>query len=167
GVVKHYGNRISLSSIAKETEIGSHVTVREYLEILEELFLVKSVFQEKREYPAFRKMRKIYFIDPFLFHVFKSKTTGRKTEDSEIPHVVEGIVGQYLQRKFGEPRFYYANKEVDFIAGEQFIEVKWQKNVDSRDFPNIEAKNKLLLSREAFKIEKNIATIPVSTFMLV
>ena len=34
-LLKNYYSRFSLSSIAKETEIGSHVTVREYLEMID------------------------------------------------------------------------------------------------------------------------------------
>ncbi|MEM2618217.1 MAG: hypothetical protein QW356_01835 [Candidatus Hadarchaeales archaeon] len=37
-VVRRYGSKFSLNALAKEMEIGSHVTVRDYLEILEGLY---------------------------------------------------------------------------------------------------------------------------------
>ena len=40
GVLKNYGTRFSLNSIAKEMEIGSHVTIRGYLEVLEDIVLL-------------------------------------------------------------------------------------------------------------------------------
>lgn len=70
GIIKNYSSKFSLNSIAKEMEISSHVTVRDYLELLDELYVARSFFQLNRERPAFRSDRKAYFIDPFLFRVF-------------------------------------------------------------------------------------------------
>ena len=65
----------------EEMEIGSHVTIRRYLEVLENLFILRNVFpiDLKKGVEAFKRMRKVYFIDPFLFHILKMPLT--KTEN--------------------------------------------------------------------------------------
>ncbi|MEM0481076.1 MAG: hypothetical protein QXQ14_02760 [Candidatus Aenigmatarchaeota archaeon] len=56
-------------------EIGSHVTVRKYLELFENLFIIRNfyTFDLNKKTIVFRKMRKAYFIVPFIFHVFQRK----------------------------------------------------------------------------------------------
>ena len=75
--LKNYDTRFSLNSIAKEMEIWSHVTIRGYLEVLENLFILRNVFPIDLEkgVEAFNRMRKVYFIDSFLFHIFKMPLT--------------------------------------------------------------------------------------------
>ena len=43
GIVKDYSTRFSLNSLAKEMEISAHKVVRDYLELLENLMLIKQV----------------------------------------------------------------------------------------------------------------------------
>lgn len=170
GVLKNYGTRFSLNSIAKEMEVGSHVTIREYLEILENLFVLHSVFpiDMKKGREAFARMRKAYFTDPFLFHVFKRELTKTDTKEEEIPHLVEGIVSEHLKRKFEKVCYYYQKKEVDFYVNNVGIEIKWQKHVKKRDFSAVELKNKILLSKGDFEFFENERTIivPTSVFLL-
>ena len=42
----------------------------------------------------------MYFIDPFLFSVFKKVLTKRSVEEKEEPLIIEGIVAEDLVRKF-------------------------------------------------------------------
>ncbi|MEM5793016.1 MAG: DUF4143 domain-containing protein [Candidatus Aenigmatarchaeota archaeon] len=171
GVLKNYGNRFSLNSIAKETEIGSHVTVREYLEILEELFVVRNVFpvDVKKGTETFRRMRKVYFIDPFLFHIFKKRLIQKEVKEGEIPKIIEGIVAEDLVRRFGKVFYYSQKKEIDFYINNFGIELKWEKKLAKKDFPKVEFTNKLLLSRGDFEFfeNENILVVPVSVFLLV
>lgn len=170
GVLKNYGTRFSLNSIAKEMEIGSHVTIREYLEILENLFVLRNMFpiDLKKGTEAFARMRKTYFIDPFLFHVLKRELTKTEIKEEEIPHLIEGIVAEHLARKFGKVCYYYQKKEVDFYINGTGIEVKWQKRVKKSDFSAVELKNKILLSREDFEFFDNekMLIVPATIFLL-
>lgn len=169
-ILKNYTSRFSLNSVAKEMEIGSHVTVREYLEILEDLFVIKNIFPRKPQQKAelFRKMRKVYFIDPFLFAVFKKLLTKQSVAPSEVPNIIKGITAQYLAQKFNKV-FYFSNKkEVDFLLENAGIEVKWQKKVSAKDFYPISVKNKILLSQKDFTFlpDKNLLIAPTSLFLL-
>lgn len=170
GVLKNYGTRFSLNSIAKEMEIGSHVTIREYLEILENLFVLRNLFpiDMKKGTEAFARMRKTYFIDPFLFHVFKRELSRTQTKEEEVPHVVEGVVAEHLKRKFENVCYYYQKKEVDFFVNGTGIEVKWQKHAKKSDFSAVELKNKILLSKEDFEFFENekMLILPTCVFLL-
>ncbi|MFH1432955.1 MAG: ATP-binding protein [archaeon] len=170
GVLKNYGTRFSLNSIAKEMEVGSHVTIREYLEILENLFVLRSMFpiDLRKNTEDFARMRKAYFIDPFLFRVFKRELTKMDVRDEEIPRLVEGVVAEHLLRRFDKVCYYQQKKEVDFYINGTGIEVKWQNSVKKSDFYAAELKNKILLSKSSFEFfeDEKMLIAPVSVFLL-
>lgn len=172
GVLKNYGTRFSLNSVAKEMEVGSHVTIRDYLEVLENLFAIRSVFpiDLRKGTEAFGRMRKVYFIDPFLFHAFKKRLAGIETKEEEMPRLVEGIVAEHLVRKFGKVFYYSQKKEVDFYIknGDCGLEVKWQKSVGKSDFPAVEMKNRIMLSKGRFDFfeSERLLVLPVCIFLL-
>ena len=168
GILKNYGCKFSLNSIAKETEIGSHTTVREYMEILEDLYIIRNFhhYDIFRGTIVHRKMRKAYFVDPFLYHVVQRMIFG--IHRPEYPAIVEGIVAETLTRRFGKNRtgFYYGKKEIDVCFGDFGIEVKWQEKVDARDFPKIDMRNKIILSKRTFDFYGDgVLIIPVSMFL--
>jgi len=164
GLIRRYGDRVSLNSLAKELEIGSHVTVRDYLELFEELFIGRNYFQVRLHdmTPLFRRERKFYFLDPLILGTF-SRLFGVIVDESRA---VESVVGEHLKRVY--PTYYFhGSREVDFIAGNLGIEVKWRKSVSPSDFPRVGVKNKLLLSKTdlEFVESKNLAVIPVPLFL--
>ncbi|NPA75243.1 MAG: ATP-binding protein [Euryarchaeota archaeon] len=167
GVLKNYGTRFSLSSIAKETEIGSHTTVREYLEILEDLYIIRNVhsYDISRHTLIHRKMRKAYFVDPFIYHVVQRMVYGVNRAD--YPALVEGVVAEAVARRVGtNVGFHYGKKEIDVCFGEFGIEVKWQESVSVRDFPAVDVKNKVLLTKWGYpNIASDVLILPVSLFL--
>ena len=169
GVLKNYGTRFSLNSIAKEMEIGSHVTIRGYLEVLEDLFVLRNVFpiELKKGVESFKRMRKVYFIDPFLFHALKKQLTKTELKEEEMPELVEGIVAEHLIRRFGKIFYYYQKREIDFYLENTGIEVKWQTKVDRRDFPSVQLQNKILLCKDQFEFYENeMMILPTCVFLL-
>lgn len=165
GVVKNCGSKFSLNSIAKEMEIGSHVTVRDYLELLEELYVVRSFFQKKRGRSAYRSDRKAYFIDPFLFRVFYRRFSGTYEIPYERqPSLVEGVVGEHLKRSFEDVYFFSGKKEIDFIVNDAGIEVKYG-SASEKDFPKSDLKTRILLSKSDFKTAKEVMIVPVCIFL--
>ncbi|AEC51906.1 hypothetical protein PNA2_0990 [Pyrococcus sp. NA2] len=164
GLLRRYGDRITLNSIAKELEIGSHVTVRDYLELFEELFIGRNYFQIKLHdfTPLFRKERKFYFTDPLILQTFK-RTFGI---GPGIDRMIEGIVGEHLKRLY-QTYFFSGSKEVDFVTPHFGVEVKWRGKVKPSDFPRVGIKEKILLSRDKLEFieSKNLAIIPVPLFL--
>lgn len=164
GLLRRYGDRVSLNSLAKELEIGSHVTVRDYLELFEELFIGRNYFQVRLHdmTPLFRRERKFYFLDPLVLGAF-SRLFGVVVDDSRL---IEGVVGEHLKRLFST-YYFYGSKEIDFIAGNMGIEVKWRRSVSPSDFPRVGIRNKILLSKTdlGFIESRNLAIIPVPFFL--
>ena len=161
GLIESYSSKVNLSKIAQMQGIKSHITVREYIEMLDDLFTVKSIFPVANKKYVFRKDRKVYFNDPFLYNLFTKKLNIiDKNSESKI---VEGIVFNSLYRfinrekQLSEPKikvgFYSGKKEVDFVIDEFGFEVKWQNNVTYKDFPNINIKKKILLSKSTLKLD--------------
>ncbi|WP_297506031.1 ATP-binding protein [Thermococcus sp.] len=164
GLLRRYGDRVTLNSLAKELEIGSHVTVRDYLELSEELFIGRNYFQVKLHdlTPLFRKERKFYFLDPLLLQTFR-RFFGKGPETDRI---IEGIVGEHLKRLY--PTYFFSgSREVDFVTPYFGVEVKWRKRVRPQDFPRVGIKNKILLSKDKLEFLEgsNLAIIPVSLFL--
>jgi predicted AAA+ superfamily ATPase len=167
GIVRMYSSSFSLSSLAKEMEIPSHITVRDYLELLERLYVLRSYWKGYTKTPAFRKERKVYFTDPFLYRVATFKTTGFRDEiPSEQPKIVEGIVGETLRRIGFDVRFLRNHREIDFVAKDVGIEIKWQEHVTAKDFPISELKHKILLSKNDAKLD-DVTIIPVPLFLAI
>ncbi len=169
-ILQSYSSHVSLSSIARSQGIGSHVTVREYLETMHDLFVINEAFAlDTAKVPVFRKERKIYFNDPFLFRVFSYKL-GVMPEQAESK-IVEGIVHQHLYRFVNRQgaallKFGYSSqkREIDFLIGDYAIEVKWQSHVTQEDMPRTQAKHKLLLSKDTLDFGK-IPIVPVPIFL--
>ena len=168
GVLKNYGTKFSLNSIAKEMEIGSHVTVREYLEFLEKIYVLRNYFRIdlNKKVPIYRGERKVYFIDPFLFKVFNKYVRGiSEIPEDKLSLVIEGIVAESLRRRFNGVFFFHNRKEIDCVIGKVGIEIKYGK-VSKEDFPKVEIKEKILLSKDYLKDFVEIKVVPVSLFLV-
>jgi len=175
GIVAGYSSKINLSSIARMQGIKSHVTVREYIETFDDLFAARSVFPVAGKKYVFRKERKVYFNDPFLYNLFAKKTNlSDRERESKI---VEGILYNHLYRfvnkgrTISEPKtavgFYSGKKEIDFVINDYGFEVKWQNNVTETDFPNVDLKNRLVLSKKTFEMGHGTKILPLSLFLSV
>ncbi len=119
----------SYHSIAQSLGISVN-TVKEYLEIFENLFILKQIDYrglDNKIYP--RKEKKFMIRDPFIAKSISLWTRKELRKD----FLYEWIVQEHLYRKFGEI-YYYKNKyEIDCIAGNLKVEVKAGK--PHRKFP--------------------------------
>ncbi len=187
GLIKNYGTKFSLHSIAKDTETKSHVSVADYLEIFQGLLLTNQLYQldYSRKTPVFRKERKSYFIDPFIYSVCKGYVNGKYQNFSSDNQesLIEGVICEALTRLCQKNRitnlevssslwFYLKKKETDFILKENnnliALELKWQNRVSKSDFNNFFLfKKRILLSKNQheFNKEKNFLIIPTHLFL--
>ncbi len=176
GIVESYASKINLSAIARMQGVKSHVTVRDYIEAFEDLFVCKSIFPSAGRRYMFRKERKVYFNDPFLYNIFAKKTNIIDKERES--KVVEGILYNHLYRfvnknkTIAEPKtavsFYSGKREVDFVVGDFGFEAKWQNEVRSSDFPNAGIRHKILLSKKTLQTGKDsVKILPLPLFLSV
>ncbi|MCP5106936.1 MAG: ATP-binding protein, partial [bacterium] len=95
--------------ITQMTAVGSHNTIADYLEALDGFYVLRSILQPKTlgsVLPAFKKRKKIYFRDPFFYHVLHAWVNGifdpfqlsfEKLRDPVFKSkLVENIVGAHL-----------------------------------------------------------------------
>jgi predicted AAA+ superfamily ATPase len=162
-VVEKLPSAVSLSSIAKEFEIGSHKTVFYYLDLFEKMFILKNLFfiEPNKLVELYYKQRKIHLTDPFLYVVFSEWCMMKKPS---INAVVESVVATHLARKLSIG--YWRDKtEIDIVIpdAKMGIEVKWGEKADLRERKVGRIKRVITLTRNEFS-ERPIA-VPVSLFL--
>lgn len=190
-IINKYGTKYSFSKLARDVET-THVTTIDYLELLEESFIltVLHAYDFNKKGMKFKGAKKVYFQDPFIFYALKSSLTGRDVndvtaetleEEESLSKIVEGIVSTHLAMTQEVPVmkelgtflwFYYdaRGRELDnvmrlnksFVA----IETKYRGEVGFGDTLRIpQIKKYIILSKEDFGLEKNILIAPVEIFL--
>jgi len=162
-LIETMSSQVSWNALKEETEISTHDTVRWYVDVLKNSFVVSYIYQLDRDKgaPFYRKAKKVYFNDPFIFHALRWWAFGRKDpfheavdflKDSENrSKLVESVVCNHLIRLMFNmepgPQFDYTTKlfywesgkkrEVDFVAKFESaflpIEVKYQGSIQRND----------------------------------
>ncbi len=164
-IISKQSSAISWDSLAKESEIKSHKTVSAYVEDLENMFAVIVLYflDLNKKIPDYNKNKKLYFSDPFIYHVFNKKINFKENEI--LPSLIESAVISNLARLPGEnipyQIYYWKNKrEVDaLIKIKENIfpfEVKYQEKISKQDYGGLHYFNKgiLITKRDLAKGEK-------------
>lgn len=137
-VVQGMTTRVSLSSMADRTELGSHNTVSRYLEALEDSFVLRSVYQLDlaKGRPKYRSERKVYFQDPFMYHATRGWIMGAPDlfalsrealiDTAGKGRLVEMVVGEHLARLVGDL------KPGDFVTHHESL-LHWRKKGSVRE----------------------------------
>ncbi len=109
-LVEKMTTRISLNSISKDNEIGSHNTVLKYLDALENSFVLNTFYQLELDRLRIktRSEKKVYLSDPFIYHALRGWTFGKvdmfqssidHLSDPEIKgRLVEMVISNHLIR---------------------------------------------------------------------
>lgn len=182
-VTRRLGDPFDWRDVARETDIGKHDTVREYVEDLELSFLWDVIYRVKtlgEPSAALRSGKKVYFTDPFIYHALGAWVRGlldpwaesvRTLADPERQSkLVEAVVASELRRRRGEFVYYFRNtREIDFIVYregklEALIEVKYQDRVFPEDWrPLARSGGGVLLSKATLDFpEDRVLVIPVA-----
>ncbi|MCB9029509.1 MAG: ATP-binding protein [Deltaproteobacteria bacterium] len=119
---------ISLQSLTKNTSIGSHNTVQEYLSLLESCFAIRTLYSVDIDSGTFhtKRNRKIYFLDPLLYWL-SLDLSGESVSDSAEGKIAELAAHETLARKYSRFGYFRSkNGEIDFVKPRKWaIEVKW------------------------------------------
>jgi len=171
--------------ITQMTGVGSHNTISDYLETLDGFYLLRLINQPKTlgaVLPAFKKRKKIYFRDPFFYHVMNAWISGitdqfqlscQKMKDPVFKSkLVENIVGAHLITRNGTLFFWRNNYEIDFILvspqhKQLYFEVKYQTILTGNDYKGLKkAGGGILLTRDSLaQRQDNLMDIPVHLFL--
>lgn len=183
------GNEFNWSDGSGETAIGSHHTVREYLEDAQAAFLwhiVHRVDSIDSPVPAPRSPKKLYPVDPFAWHVLRSWVSGStnpwreavefRADPTAMGVMVEAVVGDHLRRWRGPYTLYHraaqGSEEIDFVVfdGESraLVEVKYREAIKAAHKKVLRKYGGGLLITRAdlfLNRDNNVAGIPLSAFL--
>lgn len=135
---------IGWNTFTKDSEIGSHNTVIEYLDILETSFIARTLYNIDLNtgLAAARKNKKFYFVDNFIFHTFRGwlwamndsyKAGKRFLEDAvDKSKLIENCAVMHFYQHFNGELYFWKNRtEIDIIGKKDQklypIEIKYQK----------------------------------------
>ncbi len=178
-IKKRLSSRYSFTEL-KETEISlGKETIINYLNHLKNIFLLKIVYAYDfgKEEVGWKKSKKIYLLDPFLYHEEKILEMESVIADEEyLSKIVESITAinlSYLKEDFLNPLetflfFWYNSKEIDFIFNDKklfAIEVKFRKKVE-RAYKISQIKNYLTLTKNLLKFDDKEIFVPIFLFLI-
>lgn len=128
-------SHLSTQKLAQRTQIGSHNTVSEYLNLLEDMFISRTLFSVDIDTGAYRfkKEKKYYFTDPIFIKISLNWLGLDRNECSESL-IAEMIAHEFLKRKTQRLGFLSSAKsgEVDFYAYKKWaLEVKWSEDANN------------------------------------
>jgi predicted AAA+ superfamily ATPase len=169
---------VSYNSFAEDAGLGSHNTVYEYLNFLEDAFVVSQIYNYdyNQKKINFRKNKKIYLNDPFLFFLLDWWLNGKNIniksmlEDSILKsRIAENLTFLHLKEMFKEVYFNKDNEEVDFICGKSAFESKFQNKIANNDYKGLLkfGGDKFVVTKNTFDIRGKIRLLPLELFLLV
>ena len=163
-IIQSLGTPTSWNSLKKNSDMGSHHTVEDYIKVLSEMFTLSIFYRynSTTDKPKFDGQKKIYFHDPFFMHAINGLVSQRDPYDLSLKyldnpefrsHMVEQIVADHSIRlvfnmtprksnfDYQSSVFYWESKnkhEVDFIIRDDDsfipIEVKYQNDIKRDDY---------------------------------
>lgn len=176
-VILKQSSAISWDSLAKESEIKSHKTVSSYVEDLENMFVLVVLYylELSKNVPNFSKNKKLYFSDPFIYHVFNKRIYFKENEIT--PALIEGTIISNLARLTYNglfPNIYYwkNKKEVDAllkIKNDIFpLEIKYQSKISKEDYKGLYYFNKgILITKDALVKGQKYSAVPAHLLLAV
>lgn len=178
-VKKRLSSRYSFTEL-KETEIDlSKETIIHYLNHLKNVFILKVIYAYdfgKREV-GWKKNKKIYLLDPFLYHDEKIlEMDNILAEEEYLSKIVESVTAinlSYLKEDFLNPLesflfFWYNAQEIDFVFDNKdifAIEVKFRRRID-KIYKISQIKKYITLTKNLLKFDKEEVFIPVFLFLI-
>ncbi|MGC9106005.1 MAG: ATP-binding protein [Thermoprotei archaeon] len=161
GIIERTSSEFSYHTLSRSFGVGTVKTAISYIELLERLYLLKVLNQVDLEGKVlYRKEKKFYFVDPFVYRAFASWTLTDLPEESKL---VEGVVVSHLSRLY-ETFYTKVRGEIDAVVkmGKELVgfevkfgAVKAEKRILGR------MKRVYVLSRD--RVDNNV--IPVSVFL--
>jgi len=129
-LILNLGSPIGYKTLTRKTKAKTHLTAAEYLNMLEAMFAVKTVYQSAGGEPTSRKAKKVYFNDPFIFWLFYSYIHGslnyyklareRLHDDKVFSALVENVVLSHLAKNEEIKITYWRDnikkKEINFLV---------------------------------------------------
>lgn len=177
-ILMSIGSEVSYNAFVADSAIGSHNTIYDYLNFLEDAFVIRQIYHYNYHQKKihFRKNKKIYLRDPFLFwlvnwwlggdpHAYRTNLK----ENIFISRMMENVVFLHLESLFGDMYFYRDGREIDFIYRHCAFECKYQQQKiaapDIKELLKFSGK-RFVITKEEYKKGEGYQAIPVALFLL-
>lgn len=189
--------RISVSAfgwetIVKKIDIATHKTVSEYMEVMEDSFVLKTLYQIELHTgrQKIRKLKKVYFLDSFILWslwgwvdswlALNDKVKQQLIEPETKARLAEAVVANELFSRFDKADwlnsniFFWRNGgEIDFIVSQEKrlfpVEVTYQNNVSFSDFGEMKKqgfRKGIIVSKNTLDIKDGFLIVPIEMFLL-
>lgn len=170
-------SEVSYNAFAQDSGVGSHNTIYDYLDFFTNAYVVSQIFHFDihQKMVNYRKNKKIYFNDPFIYAVIEAWLSGKPRQDyNYLEHpedkskLIENLVYLKLKETNKDVYFYKGDNEIDFICDEYAVEVKYQNRISVADYQFLakQSGKKLLVTKNIFKQEKDVLLLPIEFFLL-
>ncbi len=180
------GSTISWNRLAKKSGNISPNTLIDYIAAFSDSFTLYYLEHFDKDNlkgnPA--KEKKLYFFDPFYYHIISKIINLPYTKISKST-LIESLIGAHLIRNFEqgiyqgfsniEKIFYWKStkgKEIDFIISKSKsnimpVEVKYQNIINPIDYTTIKKsfEKGVVVSKNTFSVQKDIVILPASCFL--
>lgn len=189
-IIVNLGKPIGYQTIAKKTKAKTHLTIAEYLNLLESMFAVKLVYQsDSGGEPTSRKAKKIYFGDPFLFWTFYSYIYGandywqfgreRLHQGKIFSELVENVVFSHLVKNenlenWGAGATYLRSNirryDINFLTSDRMpVLIRYGNKIKGEDkamFARAGFKKGIIISKDEIDLNNPIKIVPLVYFLL-
>lgn len=184
-IITRRQNPFEWSDVSRETYIGTHPTIREYIEDAEASF-VWDIFYKIKEIGkplrAPRSPKKVLFKDPFIFHSIRTWILGYQDpyqaeeeflrDPGNLGYLIENMVASGLRRIWAENVYYWKDGgEIDFVIFKEsektiLIELKYQNKVSLEDAKTlIRWGGGIVLTKDFLAHKEKILFVPVHYFL--
>ena len=179
-------------TIARKIDIATHKTVSEYMQSMEDSFILRLLYQVDLNtgLPRVKKMKKFYFLDPFILWslwgwvenwLFFQEKSEEKLRDIRVKScLAEMAVANLFFHRYevkdwtGSCVFFFRNSgEIDFLIKQDNvlmpIEVNYQNKIKKSDFRLISKlgfKKGIIISRDTFCYDNGYVIIPLEIFLM-
>jgi uncharacterized protein len=192
-IIFNLGKPIGYKTFTRSTKAKTHLTISDYINILERMFALKVLYQQgEGDKVKKSKAKKIFFLDPFLFWTFYSYIYGslsywqfsrislyqEKIFDSLVKNIVFcHLLKNYATYDWSDTITFWRDNvkkiEIDFVLKEKNnqtpILVRYGNPITDQDrkiFSQAGYKHGVIISKNKLDLDGDIKILPLSYFLL-
>lgn len=183
-IILNLGRPLGYKTIANKTKAKTHLTIAEYLKLMEAMQIIKTVYQQGEQGSLSSKAKKIYFTDSFFIWLFWGYVSGSldnwkfsrgMLHEKEIfLPLIENIIFSELIKDKREIFYLRNNKQkskINFIIKKAKkllpILIRYDENIEEKDKETLSNfGGGIIISKDIYKNENKIKIIPLTYFLL-
>lgn len=175
--IANLSSDVSYNALAVDSGVGSHNTISDYLDFFNSAYILSTVYNydidQKRV--SYRKNKKVYFNDPFIYAVIEAWLTGKPRQDydylqqaSPRSKIIENLVYLKLKQDNHDVYFHRSKGEIDFVVNNFIFEVKYSNTIAPSDFNTLAKfpQQKIMVTKSKLQRQDAILLIPIELFLL-